>query len=142
MAAASMREKRLTLAAAVLGSSIVFLDATVIGIALPAIESDLGGGLAGQQWLTDAYLLALGSLLLIGGSLGDIFGQRRVFFIGVAGFGLTSMLCALPSSIACSVPSAQHRASSPRFYCRARSPSSSASSRPTSAAGRSDHGRR
>lgn len=95
-----MREKRLTLAAAVLGSSIVFLDATVIGIALPAIESDLGGGLAGQQWLTDAYLLALGSLLLIGGSLGDIFGQRRVFFIGVAGFGLTSMLCALPSSIA------------------------------------------
>jgi EmrB/QacA subfamily drug resistance transporter len=100
MAAASMREKRLTLAAAVLGSSIVFLDATVIGIALPAIESDLGGGLAGQQWLTDAYLLALGSLLLIGGSLGDIFGQRRVFFIGVAGFGLTSMLCALPSSIA------------------------------------------
>ncbi len=99
MAAASMRDKRLTLAAAVLGSSIVFLDATVIGIALPAIESDLGGGLAGQQWLTDAYLLALGSLLLIGGSLGDIFGQRRVFFIGVAGFGLTSMLCALPSSI-------------------------------------------
>ena len=100
MAAASRQEKRLTLAAAVLGSSIVFLDATVIGIALPAIESDLGGGLAGQQWLTDAYLLALGSLLLIGGSLGDIFGQRRVFFIGVAGFGLTSMLCALPSSIA------------------------------------------
>src|ERR1700742_4776146 len=100
MVAASSREKRLTLAAAVLGSSITFLDATVIGIALPAIGSDLGGGLAGQQWLTDAYLLALGSLLLIGGSLGDIFGQRRVFFIGVAGFGLTSLLCALPSSIA------------------------------------------
>lgn len=100
MVAASSREKRLTLAAAVLGSSITFLDATVIGIALPAIGSDLGGGLAGQQWLTDAYLLALSSLLLIGGSLGDIFGQRRVFFIGVAGFGLTSLLCALPSSIA------------------------------------------
>src|ERR1700743_3634138 len=100
MAPASMREKRLTLAAAVLGSSIVFLDATVLRIALPAIGSDRGGALAGQQGLADACLLALGSLLLIGGSLGDIFGQRRVFFIGVAGFGLPSMLCALPSSIA------------------------------------------
>ncbi len=76
---ATPREKQLTLLAAVLGTSVVFLDATVTGIALPAIRSDLGGGLAGQQWVTNAYLLALGSLLLIGGSLGDVFGQKRVF---------------------------------------------------------------
>ncbi|MGA8355674.1 MAG: MFS transporter [Solirubrobacteraceae bacterium] len=93
------REKRLTLLAAVLGSSVVFLDATVTSVALPAIRGDLGGGLAGQQWVTNAYLLALGSLLLIGGSLGDVFGQKRVFLVGVAGFGLTSALCAVASSI-------------------------------------------
>jgi EmrB/QacA subfamily drug resistance transporter len=83
----------------VLGTSVVFLDATVTSVALPAIRGDLGGGLAGQQWVTNAYLLALGSLLLIGGSLGDVFGQKRVFLVGVAGFGLTSAFCAVASSI-------------------------------------------
>jgi EmrB/QacA subfamily drug resistance transporter len=96
---ATPREKQLTLLAAVLGTSVVFLDATVTSVALPAIRGDLGGGLAGQQWVTNAYLLTLGSLLLIGGSLGDIFGQKRVFLVGVAGFGLTSALCAVASSI-------------------------------------------
>ncbi len=96
---ATSREKQLTLLAAVLGTSVVFLDATVTSVALPAIRSDLGGGLAAQQWVTNAYLLALVSLLLIGGSLGDVFGQKRVFLIGVAGFGLTSALCAVASSI-------------------------------------------
>ncbi|HEY3946563.1 MAG TPA: MFS transporter [Solirubrobacteraceae bacterium] len=96
---ATPREKQLTLLAAVLGTSVVFLDATVTSVALPAIRGDLGGGLAGQQWVTNAYLLALGSLLLIGGSLGDVLGQKRVFLVGVAGFGLTSALCAIASSI-------------------------------------------
>ncbi len=96
---ATPREKQLTLLAAVLGTSVVFLDATVTSVALPAIRGDLGGGLAGQQWVTNAYLLTLGSLLLIGGSLGDVLGQKRVFLIGVAGFGLTSVLCAVASSI-------------------------------------------
>jgi EmrB/QacA subfamily drug resistance transporter len=96
---ATSREKQLTLLAAVLGTSVVFLDASVTSVALPAIRGDLGGGLAGQQWVTNAYLLALGSLLLIGGSLGDVFGQKRVFLVGVAGFGLTSALCAVASSI-------------------------------------------
>src|SRR5580658_8630291 len=96
---ATPREKQLTLLAAVLGTSVVFLDATVTSVALPAIRGDLGGGLAGQQWVTNAYLLALGSLLLIGGSLGDILGQKRVLLVGVAGFGLTSTLCAVASSI-------------------------------------------
>jgi EmrB/QacA subfamily drug resistance transporter len=96
---ATSREKQLTLLAAVLGTSVVFLDATVTSVALPAIRSDLGGGLAGQQWVTNAYLLTLSSLLLIGGSLGDVLGQKRVFLVGVAGFGLTSALCAFASSI-------------------------------------------
>jgi EmrB/QacA subfamily drug resistance transporter len=96
---ATSREKQLTLLAAVLGTSVVFLDASVTSVALPAIRGDLGGGLAGQQWVTNSYLLALGSLLLIGGSLGDVFGQKRVFLVGVAGFGLTSALCAIASSI-------------------------------------------
>jgi EmrB/QacA subfamily drug resistance transporter len=96
---AASREKQFTLLAAVLGTSVVFLDATVTGVALPAIRGDLGGGLAGQQWVTNAYLLALASLLLIGGTLGDVFGQKRMFLGGVAGFGLTSLLCAVASSI-------------------------------------------
>ena len=61
---------------------IVFLDSTVVNVALPAIEDDLGGGLVLQQWVVDAYLLTLGSLLLVGGSLGDLFGARRLFLIG------------------------------------------------------------
>ena len=96
---ATPREKQLTLLAAVLGTSVVFLDATVTSVALPAIRGDLGGGLAGQQWVTNAYLLTLSSLLLIGGSLGDVLGQKRVFLVGVAGFGITSALCAVASSI-------------------------------------------
>jgi EmrB/QacA subfamily drug resistance transporter len=84
---------RLTLVAAILGSSIVFIDASVVNVALPAIQRDLGGGLAAQQWIVGAYLLTLGSLILVGGSLGDIFGERRVFIIGVAAFGAASVLC-------------------------------------------------
>jgi EmrB/QacA subfamily drug resistance transporter len=81
--------------AAILGSTIVFVDSTVVNVALPAIKQDLGGGLALQQWVVDAYLLTLGSLILVGGSLGDLFGERRVFSLGVAAFGVTSVLCAL-----------------------------------------------
>jgi EmrB/QacA subfamily drug resistance transporter len=83
------------LVSAILGSTIVFVDASVVNVALPAIQDDLGGGLSLQQWVVDAYLLTLGSLILVGGSLGDIFGERRVFSIGVAAFGVTSLLCAL-----------------------------------------------
>jgi EmrB/QacA subfamily drug resistance transporter len=81
--------------AAILGSTIVFVDSTVVNVALPAIRRDLGGGLALQQWVVDAYLLTLGSLILVGGSLGDLFGARRVFSLGVATFGATSLLCAV-----------------------------------------------
>lgn len=95
----SERGKQLVLLAAIMGSSVVALDATVVSVALPAIRGDLGGGLAGQQWISNGYLVALGSLILIGGSLGDVFGERRIFAIGVAGFGLVSALCALAPNI-------------------------------------------
>jgi EmrB/QacA subfamily drug resistance transporter len=81
------------LVACILGSIIVFVDSTVVNVALPAIQRDLGGGLALQQWVVDAYLLTLGSLLLVGGSLGDLFGARRLFLLGIIGFGLASVLC-------------------------------------------------
>ncbi len=83
------------LVACILGSIIVFVDASVVNVALPAIQRDLGGGLALQQWVVDAYLLTLGSLLLVGGSLGDHFGARRMFLLGIIGFGVTSVICAL-----------------------------------------------
>src|SRR4051812_6685909 len=91
--------KRLALVAAIMGSFVAGLDATAVNVALPAITADLGGGLAGQQWVSNAYLLALGSLILIGGSLGDVFGERRVFSIGLAGFGVVSALCAAAPTI-------------------------------------------
>jgi len=87
------RAARYALLATILGSSMVFIDGTVVNVALPAIQHDLGGGLAAQQWVVDAYLLTLGSLILVGGSLGDIFGEVRMFTLGVALFGVASTLC-------------------------------------------------
>jgi EmrB/QacA subfamily drug resistance transporter len=91
--------KRWTLVACIMGSGIVLLDGTVVNVALPTIQRALGGGLAAQQWVVNGYLLTLGSLILIGGSLGDLFGERRVFAIGVSGFGVASLICALAPSI-------------------------------------------
>jgi EmrB/QacA subfamily drug resistance transporter len=93
------RTLRLTLVACILGSGIVFLDGTVVNVGLPAIQRDLGAGLAAQQWVVEAYLLTLSSLLLVGGSLDDIFERRRIFAAGVAGFGATSLLCAVAPSV-------------------------------------------
>jgi EmrB/QacA subfamily drug resistance transporter len=91
--------KRVTLAACIIGSGIALLDGTVVNVALPTIQRGLGGGLAGQQWISNAYLLTLSSLILVGGSLGDLFGERRVFALGVGGFGVASLLCALSPTI-------------------------------------------
>jgi len=96
---AGSRRKRVTLAACILGSAIVFLDSTVVNVALPAIQRDLGAGLAAQQWVVEAYLLTLGSLLLVGGSLDDLLDRRSVFVTGVAGFGLSSLLCAAAPNV-------------------------------------------
>jgi EmrB/QacA subfamily drug resistance transporter len=95
----SARQKQLSLLAAIMGSFVAGLDATAVNVALPAIRGDLGGGLAGQQWVSNAYLLSLASLILVGGSLGDVYGERRVFSIGVGGFGVVSLLCAVSPSI-------------------------------------------
>ena len=98
-ASAAPSVKRRVLVASILGSGIVFLDSTVVNVALPAIRTALHGSLADQQWVVEAYLLTLASLLLVGGSLGDLKGRRRIFSIGLSGFGLCSGLCALaPSS--------------------------------------------
>ena len=91
--------QRLTLLAAILGSALATIDGSIVNVALPAIEQDLGGGLTAQQWVSNAYLLTLGSLILIGGSLGDIYGERRVFAIGVTAFGVLSLACALAPTI-------------------------------------------
>jgi EmrB/QacA subfamily drug resistance transporter len=93
------RRQRLTLAAAILGSGVAALDGTIVNIALPSIERELGGGLTGQQWVANAYLLSLGSLILTGGSLGDIYGERRIFALGVGAFGVFSVACALAPTI-------------------------------------------
>ncbi|HET9615087.1 MAG TPA: MFS transporter [Candidatus Limnocylindrales bacterium] len=90
---------RSILVATILGSSIAFIDMSVVNVALPPIQDDLGGGLAAQQWVVDAYLLTLGSLILVGGSLGDIFGEVRMFVLGVTAFGIASALCALAPDI-------------------------------------------
>src|SRR5689334_25131725 len=78
---------------------MVLLDGTVVTVALPTIQRSLGGGLAAQQWVANGYLLTLGSLILVGGSLGDVYGERRIFEIGVIGFGVFSVACAVAPSI-------------------------------------------
>jgi EmrB/QacA subfamily drug resistance transporter len=93
------RVQRMTLIAAILGSSVAAIDGTIVNVALPAIQADLGGGLQAQQWISNAYTLTLGSLILIGGSLGDIYGKRRVFEIGVASFGVLSLVCAVAPTV-------------------------------------------
>ena len=86
---------RWLLVAAVLGTGMAFLDATVINVAIRDVGTDLGASLSELQWVINAYLLALASLILVGGSLGDRLGRRRVFALGVAWFGVASVACAL-----------------------------------------------
>jgi EmrB/QacA subfamily drug resistance transporter len=84
--------RRLTLAATILGSSLAFIDATVVIVALPTMEEDLDLGLTGQQWVFLSYSLALAALYLPGGAVGDRYGRRPVFVAGAAGFALASLL--------------------------------------------------
>ncbi len=86
---------RWTIVASILGSSMAFIDGSVVNVALPYMARSFGVGLSSMQWVVSAYLLMLGALILVGGSLGDIFGEMRVFAIGVAAFGLASALCAV-----------------------------------------------
>jgi EmrB/QacA subfamily drug resistance transporter len=85
--------------AAILGSGIAFLDSTVVNVALPEIGDDLGGGLSGLQWTLDGYLLTLSALLLLGGALGDEYGRKRMFVVGLVWFTAASVLCGIAPSI-------------------------------------------
>jgi MFS family permease len=90
---------RWVLLAAVLGSSLALVDGTVVNVALPTIGRDLNAGFAGLQWTVNGYTLTLASFVLLGGSLGDRYGRRRVFVIGITWFALASTLCGLAPSI-------------------------------------------
>jgi EmrB/QacA subfamily drug resistance transporter len=83
---------------AILASFVAFLDGSVVGVALPSISEQLGGGLTTQQWVNDAYLITLGTLILAAGSLSDIFGRKKILVLGLYGFLVTSLLCAAAPS--------------------------------------------
>ena len=83
------------LAATILASAMAFIDGSVVTIALPVLQRELGDGLAALQWVVNGYTLCLGALILVGGAAGDRFGRRRLFLIGTGGFALASLGCAL-----------------------------------------------
>src|SRR5438034_6657076 len=85
--------KAWTLAATILGSSMTFIDATVVNVALPALQVDLHATITDVQWVIEAYALFLGALILVGGSMGDQFGRKRVFLFGVIFFTTASIFC-------------------------------------------------
>jgi EmrB/QacA subfamily drug resistance transporter len=89
------RRRLLVLIATILGSSIVILDGSIINLALPKIGGNLQVGFSALQWITDGYALSLSALILLGGSLGDILGRKKVYLLGLLGFGVCSLLCAI-----------------------------------------------
>ena len=94
-----MTARQWTLAATILGSSMTFIDGTVVNVALPALQEDLHATITDVQWVIEAYSLFLGGLLLVGGSLGDQFGRKRMFLAGIWLFTLASIACGLAPSI-------------------------------------------
>jgi EmrB/QacA subfamily drug resistance transporter len=103
MAAATLSRpcpsRNMTLAATILASSLAFVDGSVVNVALPTIGTSLDAGAAGLQWIVNGYLLPLSALLLLGGSMGDKFGRRRMFLIGIVLFAAASLLCALARTL-------------------------------------------
>jgi EmrB/QacA subfamily drug resistance transporter len=87
------------LLATIVGSGIVILDGTVVTLALPSIAQHLHASFSDLQWIIDGYMLSLSALILLGGSLGDIYGRKRVYLIGLAGFGVSSLACGLAPSV-------------------------------------------
>ncbi|HEU0203835.1 MAG TPA: MFS transporter, partial [Burkholderiaceae bacterium] len=91
--------RRWVLAAAIVGSSMAFIDGTVVNVALPAIQADLNATAFEAQWVVESYALVLAALLLVGGSLGDRYGRRKIFAVGVAIFAVASVACALSAEV-------------------------------------------
>jgi EmrB/QacA subfamily drug resistance transporter len=91
--------QNIALIAVVIGSAVAILDGSIVNLALPKIEAEWHSGYSSLQWISDAYLLSLSSLILLGGSLGDILGRKKVYLVGVAGFGVASLLCALSPNV-------------------------------------------
>lgn len=92
------RLQRYILLISILASFVAILDGTIVNVALPAIADEIGGGLATQQWVIDGYLITLGALMLLAGSLADLFGRQKILVFGLVGFAVTSLLCALAPS--------------------------------------------
>src|SRR5712691_8069555 len=90
--------RRWTLGATILASSMTFIDATVVNVALPALQADLHATITDVQWVIEAYALFLGALILVGGSMGDQFGRKRVFLYGVISFTAASVWCGIATS--------------------------------------------
>jgi EmrB/QacA subfamily drug resistance transporter len=93
------RKQTLTLLATIIGSAVVILDGSVVNLALPKIASEMHASFADLQWIIDGYLLTLSSLILLGGSLGDILGRKRIYQLGLVGFGIASLVCALAPNV-------------------------------------------
>src|SRR5512138_3701243 len=93
------KQARWILVATILASSMAFIDGTVVNVALPALQKDLNATAAGVQWVIESYSLLLSALLLVGGSLGDRYGRRRVFLLGVVIFAVASGLCGIAGNI-------------------------------------------
>src|SRR5215467_13389397 len=81
------------LVATIIASSMAFIDSTVVNVALPALQNSFGASVVGVQWVVESYGLTLAALILIGGSMGDMFGRRRMFLLGVVVFTLASIAC-------------------------------------------------
>lgn len=90
---------RWVLLATVLGSGVAFLDGTIVNVALPTIADDLDAGLGDLQWVLNAYLVTLSAFVLLGGSLGDRYGRKRVFLLGLLGFTGASVPCGLAPNV-------------------------------------------
>lgn len=91
----SRSQQRIVILVSIFASFVAFLDGFIVNVALPAIERELGGGITTQQWAVNAYVVTLGSLMLTAGALSDTFGRKKVLSIGLIGFGVTSLLCAI-----------------------------------------------
>src|SRR5581483_2096057 len=91
--------QRWVLLAAILGSSMAFIDSTVVNVALPALQTGLNASVVDVQWVVEAYSLLLGALILVGGSLGDLLGRRKVFLVGIAIFAAASLACGLAVNV-------------------------------------------